>query len=84
MITEHLIWVLSNLTLLCNYKNKLLTGALSSTWHMTLVLPDQDCGVDYSLPPTSSRPALVVDTGDSERVLSCDERWKADMILCGR
>ena len=49
-----------------------------------LVLPDQDCGVDYSLPPTSSRPALVVDTGDSERVLSCDERWKADMTLYGR
>ena len=65
-------------------KNKLLTGALSSVWHRTLVLPDQDCNVDYNLSPTASHPALVVDTADLERVLSCDERWKADMTLCGQ
>ena len=55
-------------------------------WHRsrTLVLLDQDCDEDYNLPPTASHPALVVDTADSELVLTCDERLKADMTLCGQ
>ena len=65
-------------------KNKLLTGTLSSMWHRTLVLLDQDCDVYYNLPPTASHPALMVDKADSERVLSCDEQWKAYMARCGQ
>ena len=63
-------------------KNKLLTGTLSSMLHRTLALLDQDCDVDYILPPTASHPALMVDTANSERVLSCDEQWKAYMTGC--